>query len=48
MGILIMVFAGLDATFNNVEVSKLVLLGWFVGGFLALLAGIYADPEVRK
>lgn len=43
-----MVFAGLDMTFNGVKVSTPVLLGWFVGGSLALLAGIYADPDVRK
>ena len=48
MGILIMVFAALDRTFNSTGISAAALLAWLLVGFVALLTGIYAAPEVRK
>jgi hypothetical protein len=48
IGILIMVFAALDRTFNSAGVSTWALLVWLFVGFAALLTGIYAAPEVRK
>jgi len=47
MGMLIMVFAALDRTFNS-AISTGALLAWLLVGFAALLTGIYAAPEVRK
>jgi hypothetical protein len=48
MGMLIMVFAALDRTFNSARISTGALLAWLLVGFAALLTGIYAAPEVRK
>jgi hypothetical protein len=48
MGILIMVFAALDRTFNSTGISAAALLAWLLVGFVALLTGIYAAPEVRR
>src|ERR1700710_2571576 len=41
MGMLIMVFAALDRTFNS-AISTGALLAWLLVGFAALLTGIYA------
>ena len=48
VGILVMVFASLDRTFNSAGISTWAFLAWLFVGFAALLTGIYAAPEVRK
>jgi hypothetical protein len=48
VGVLVMVFASLDRTFNSAGISTWAFLVWLFVGFAALLTGIYAAPEVRK
>jgi hypothetical protein len=47
-GILILVFASLDAAFGMAKVSFLSLASWNCAGSIMLLAGIFMDPEVQK
>jgi hypothetical protein len=48
IGVLTMVFSGIDTLVNNGRLSRLGLLGWIGGGLVALLVGINFAPEVRR
>jgi len=47
-GILILVFASLDAAFGMAKVSFLSLASWNCAGGAMLIAGICMDPEARR
>jgi hypothetical protein len=47
-GILILVFASLDAAFGMARVSIFNLTSWNFAGAIMLIAGICVDPEARR
>jgi len=48
IGVLTMVFSGIDTLVNHGTLTRLGLLGWIGAGLAALLVGINFAPEVRK
>lgn len=47
-GMLAVVFAALDVSIENRNVSGWIVLTWIVLGLVMLYAGVRLDPEVRK
>ena len=47
-GLLVAVFAALDALFSAVRVSTWIATAWVLVGLVLLYVGVRIDPEVRK
>jgi hypothetical protein len=47
-GLLVAVFAALDALFSTVKVSNWIAVAWVLVGLLLLYIGVRIDPEVRQ
>ena len=47
-GVLVAVFAALDALFSTAKVSAWIVSAWFLLGLALLYVGVRIDPEVRQ